>query len=287
MDLSIIIPSYNTEALLDRCLDSIHKSLAHTPLTYEVIVVDNASTDNSVAMMKKKYPRVRCIKNATNAGYGKANNQGIRQANGTYILLLNSDIVAFPDAIDTLVSFAKTKSNAFIGGKLLNEDKTPQSSCGLMFSLPVVFTMLFLKGDSLGITRYSPTSATIVSWVSGACLLGKKQAFEAVGFFDEHIFMYMEEIDFLYRAKQKKYTVYFYPDAPFIHTGAASSHSRKTPVLNIYRGLLFFYKKHKETWELSVLRILLQIKARVAIRIGRLLKRADIVSIYEEALRLV
>jgi GT2 family glycosyltransferase len=287
MDLSIIIPSYNTKNLLDRCVSSIIKSLERGSTSYEIIVVDNHSTDGSVELLKKNYKTVKTIVNEENIGYGRANNQAIRLAKGDYILLLNSDISVKDDAIEQLVTIGRKHAEAFVGGKLLNEDNSPQASCGPFYTLPVVFGMLFAKGDALGITRYSPGTKTQVDWVSGACLGGTKAAFCDVGLFDESIFMYMEEIDFLYRAKIKGYTTLFYPASIFVHTGAASSGQKRDPVINIYRGLIYFYTKHRSIIELEILRSFLFVKAVLAILIGKLRRDTSLVMIYEKAYRMV
>ncbi len=287
MDLSIIIPNYNTKALLDRCLESIYTSSGTGKVSIEIIVIDNASKDASVKLLNTKYPRVITILNKKNLGYGAANNQGIRKAEGRYVLLLNTDIKVLDNAIEKLITFAKEKDHVFVGGKLHNEDHSPQPSAGPMYTPSIVFAMLFLKGDSWGMTRYSPDETRQVDWVSGACLMGKKQDFLKIGLFDEDIFMYMDEIDFLYRAKNQGYITFFDADAHFIHTGAASSGSRKEPVGNIYRGLMYFYTKHRSIMEGRVLRVMLKIKAYVAIFLGKITGSIALVSTYEKALRLV
>lgn len=284
MDLSIIIISFNTKKLLERCLDSIYTSLPGASISCEVIVVDNASTDGSVGVLKTKYPRVEKIFNKENLGFGKGNNMGIQRARGTRILLMNSDIQVLDRAIWELYEFGKAHPDAFVGGKLFNEDGSPQASCGPRMHLWNVFLMLFAKGDTLGITRYSPDTEKKVDWISGACILGMKKAFLDVGLFDEEIFMYMEEIDFLYRAKKSGYSVLFYPGARFIHTGAASSGTRKQPVANIFRGLLYFYKKHRPVWEQHVLRVVLILKATGVKIIGTLLGNRELIEIYDNAL---
>lgn len=284
MDLSIVIPSYNTKALLGRCLTSIYASLTNESLMYEVIVVDNASSDGSSSLVRNKFPQTTLLLNKKNLGYGKANNQAIKKARGKYILLLNSDIIVQNRAIGALYRFIKKQNAIFAGGKLFNEDGSPQSSCGPFYTLPVVALMLFTRGDHWGATRWSPNETRPVDWVSGACLIGAKSSFLDVGLFDENIFMYMDEVEFLYRARKQGYLTYFCHDAQFVHTGAASSGSRKTPVTNIYRGLLYFYKKHRDPFSLAMLRIILTSKALAAILLGRMIRRRDLVQTYEEAL---
>ncbi|MEK7543842.1 MAG: glycosyltransferase family 2 protein [Patescibacteria group bacterium] len=284
MDLSIIIPSYNTRALLERCLTSIFVSLKSSHILYEVIVVDNASGDGSPELVRNKFPQVHLVCNKVNVGYGKANNQALHKARGTHVLLLNSDIVVQNDAIGVLYRFVKDKDKVFAGGKLFNEDGSLQPSCGPFFSLPVAALMLFAKGDYWGATRYSPDQTQRVDWVSGACLMGRKSAFTDLGFFDERIFMYMEEIELLYRAKEKGYMAFFVAEAQCIHTGAASSGERRTPVVNIYKGLVYFYKKHHSPLAGEVLRGMLRAKALAAILLGRMIGKPTIIRTYEEAL---
>lgn len=289
MELSIIIPSFNTRALLEQCLDSINESLKANELDYEIIVVDNHSTDGTrQLLLSTKYAdRVIKILNKENLGYGRANNQGIKIARGKYLLLLNSDIVVLDQAIIKLVDFVRNHPGSFAGGKLLNLDRSPQASAGPRYFLPIVFLMLFLQGDKLGITRYSPNKIKEVDWVSGACLLGEKAVFEKVGFFDEKIFLYMEEIELLYRIKQQGHSIFFVPWAAFIHRGAASSEDQREPVIQIYRGLLYFYRKHRSIIEIETLKALLYLKAWLAILISFVIFNPRLREIYAKALRLV
>jgi GT2 family glycosyltransferase len=287
-DLSVIIVSFNTKKLTEECLSSTIKSLKGSQLSYEIIVVDNVSTDGTREMLKKKFPAVKTIFNAENVGFGKGNNQGIRIANGEYILLLNSDTVVLNNAIGKLVSFAKQHPNAFVGPKLLNPDRSPQSSCGPFFSLPVVFAALFLKGDFIGLTRWSPNKARKVDWVSGACILAPKKLLKEDLLFDENIFMYMEEIDLLMRARKKGYPTYFYPRSLIVHLGAASStNKKKGPVINIYRGFIYLYKKHGTPASLALVRLMLRTKAIIAWCVGVVLGKALLKETYEEAYRMV
>lgn len=284
MDLSIIIPSFNTKNLLDRCLKSIVNSLRSSSMQYEIIVVDNASKDGTRELLKRKYPRVRTILNNVNLGYSKSNNLGIQEAKGRYVLLLNSDTVVLKNAIKQLYAYCKLHTKSFVGGKLFNENMSPQPSCGPFYTIPVVALMMFLKGDYWGLTRYSPNKTQRVDWISGACLMSQKSSFIDAGLFDENIFMYMEDIELLYRARKKGYAAFFFRSAEFIHTGSGSSADRRTPVVNIYRGLRYFYEKHESPRALWVLGAMLGFKALLAIQIGRIMRKQGLVQTYEEAL---
>lgn len=293
IELSIIVISYNTKKITENCLKSIETSLKQSPLSYEVILVDNASTDGSIERFKSndlRFKNLKIIENKNNLGFAKANNQGVKEAKGKYILFLNSDIVVLENAIEKLLAFFKQNEITiqFLGGKLLNKDNSPQPSCGPFYSLPVIFGALFLKGDYWGLTRYSPNTVKEVDWISGACILTKKEYYNAVGGFDEQIFMYMDEIDLLYRAKKKNYRVFFYPETEFIHLGSASSDGRMYPILQVYKGFLYFYHKHHNAkLPIFLLRFMLQLKSWIAIIIGKLTRNSYLIRTYEEAQKLV
>lgn len=288
MDLSIIIVSFNTVDITRDCLTSIYKHLEKSPVSFEVIVVDNVSTDGTREMLAKQFPQVRTVLNAKNAGFGIANNQGIKKAKGTYILLLNSDTILLDDSLVSMLSFARSHPGSFVGPKLLNADKTSQTSAGRFFSLPVVFAVLFLRGDRMGWTRSSPNETTMVDWVSGACILGERKLFLDNLLFDEKIFMYMEEVDLLYRARRAEHRTYFYHKCRIVHLGSGSStNKRKGPVLNIYKGFVYFYKKHYGRFSLALLRLMLKAKAAIAWFLGVATGNAYLKETYAEAYRLV
>lgn len=288
MDISVVIVSFNTKTLLDNCLTSLYTSIRGKLFDVEIIVVDNVSTDGTREMFAKKYPKVITILNSENVGFGIANNQGIQKAIGEYVLLLNSDTIVPNHAIEKLYEFTKKHPRSFVGPKLLNMNRTSQTSCGPFFSLPVVFASLFLKGDVIGLTRWSPRKTKHVDWVSGACMMGAKKLFMDDLLFDEDIFMYMEEVDLLMRAKRKGYGTYFYAGAQIIHLGGGSSTNKRTgPVLNIYKGLLFVYNKHHSKRALAMLKLLLRIKALILITLGFVTGSTYLKTTYAEALKLV
>lgn len=238
-------------------------------------------------MVANDFPQVKLIVNKKNLGYGRANNQALQQAAGQYVLFLNSDTEVLNEGVEKLLNFMKkNKGVDLAGGKLFNQDGTSQPSSGPFYSLPVTFLMLFLRGDKIGLTRWSPDKIREVDWVSGAALMAKRSIFEKL-LFDENIFMYMDEIEFLYRAKKVGFKVFFYPEAKFIHVGAASSQEKKTPVLNIYRGLIYFYQKHYSGWRLLLLKSMLKIKALSAYCWGLLTSNSYLKKTYVEAFTLV
>jgi len=289
-ELSIIIISYNTAEITKNCLESVVKSIENK-INYEIILVDNASSDKTISLLTDyglRITNLKLIKNDKNLGFAKANNQGVKVAKGKYILFLNSDIVVLEDAIAKLLDFFKTKENTihFLGGKLLNKNLSPQPSCGPFYTLPVVFGALFLRGDYWGLTRSSPNKVKEVDWVSGACILTKKEHFDKIGGFDEKIFMYMDEIDLLYRAKKQEFKVYFYPESRFIHLASASSGGKTYPILQVYKGFLYFYKTHYSRLEIFLLKILLKLKALIALSIGKLSNNNYLIETYEKAYRI-
>jgi GT2 family glycosyltransferase len=292
-DLSIVIVSYNTRKITHQCLESIYKSFrtykSQSELSFEIVLIDNASVkDDSasyLAAYAKRHKNIQFVANATNTGFGPANNQGVKMARGKYVLLLNSDTIILKDAIQKLFSFYQKNENTkhFIGPKLFNKDMTPQASAAPFYTLPVIIGALFFRGDYWGLTRYSPKVLRKVDWVSGASIMTKKEYFEKAGGFDETIFMYMEEVDLLYRAKKLGLNTYFYPKAKIVHLGSASSNGKTFPILQVYRGFIFFYKKHYSKFALFLLRFLLRLKAGLAWFLGFIINNDYLKKTYEEA----
>lgn len=291
-DLSIVIVSYNTKKITEDCVESINRSLTNTKIKYEIIVVDNNSRDGSAQMLQKiaqdKDSHLVYFQTGSNLGFGRGNNFGVKKANGKYILLLNTDIIILNRSIEKLYNFylENEKRVHFLGAKLLNRDLTPQSSVCRFFTLPVVFATLFLKGDYWNLTRSSPNKFSQVDWISGACIMTTKKLYLRLGGFDKNIFMYMEEVDLLYRAKKSGLNTYFYPDSQIIHLGSASSTGKTFPILQVYRGFIFFYKKHYSIFHLLILYLILKFKATIAYLIGKIKNDSYLIKTYGEAFKL-
>ena len=290
MKLSVIILSYNTKDLLKNCLESIRKYTYG--LEFEIIVVDNGSKDESVEEVKKfkmQNLKLKIIENKTNLGFAGGNNVGIRKALGEYILLLNSDTFLKDNALLKMVKFLDSRPDiSVLGPRLLNQDGSFQASVGRFPTLPVVFWMLFKEhfGGSEYV-RLSPKEESEVDWLMGAALMARKNIFKKAGLLDENIFMYMEEVEWCYRVKKAGFKIYFYPEAEIIHLWQGSSRTgRKDPILNIYRGLIYFYRKHKNPAELSLLRLLLKLKALGALGLGYIENNQYLKETYGEAFKL-
>ncbi|MCJ7804134.1 glycosyltransferase family 2 protein [Patescibacteria group bacterium] len=222
MDLSIIIVSFNTKDLLKKCLLSLSPKA-------EIIIVDNDSNDGTIEMlkeMKASCPALKIIFNQENRGFAKAVNQGLKQAKGEYLLLLNSDIFVKKNALDKLIAFAKDQHQAgVIGGRLLNPDGSPQGSCFYLPTLWRVIREFWLGKDNLSMMRkYFPIGKkpVEVEVVSGAVFLIPKRVLSKIGFFNERYFMYFEDLDYCRRVSQAGYKVYYLPEAEFIHAHGAS-----------------------------------------------------------------
>ena len=261
--LLILIVSWNTRDLLRDCLRSIQ---ADTHPDWDVLVIDNASTDDSVAMVRREFPAVRLIENAVNSGYASANNQGLRASTAPYALLLNSDTIATPDAIHGLVAFMDAHPEAAaVSPRLLRADGTAQP---FAFGGDPTLSYLLRRG-ALRITtgRYLHDWATArtqsVDWVSGACMLVRRTATEQVGLLDEGFFMYFEDDDWCLRMRRAGWKVYYHPDQAIVHLGGRSLARNPRAQTAYEASLRYFYRKHYGPLASLVLRLLLPVYSRM------------------------
>jgi N-acetylglucosaminyl-diphospho-decaprenol L-rhamnosyltransferase len=277
--ISIIILNWNTRDLLAQCLDSIeqHKDT----LQLEIIVVDNASTDGSQAMLKENYPQIRLITNNQNVGFAKGNNQAMQLAQGDYFLLWNSDTFATPGAIQSLLALAEKEPRAaIVGAQLWNADKSFQASYSPFPNQWREFLILTGMGRRLLGHAYpslgpdEEKGPQIVDYVEGACLLVRRQAFQDVGGFDEGYFMYAEEVDWCYTMAKHGWQVWYQPEARVIHLGGASSADRRTHrEADLYRSRIRFFRKHYGSRSAQLLKIQIYISAALKNVIHGMLRR--------------
>lgn len=230
--VSIIIVNWNTKDYLEKCLTSIYETTKDT--IFEIIVVDNASSDGSTEIIRSKFSHVTLIENKENSGFGAANNQGIKISKGKYILILNPDTIILPECLDRLVNFLDQHSDVgAIGPKILNPDGTVQLTCARNFPTPLTeffaYSILFRKflcnkifGNYL-MTYWDHNDEREVSALSGSCMMFGRKALDEVGLFDENFFMYGEDLDLCYRIKKGGWKIWFLPNAQIVHYGGQSS----------------------------------------------------------------
>ncbi|MCX8052920.1 MAG: glycosyltransferase family 2 protein [Armatimonadetes bacterium] len=254
MRLSIVIVNWNTTLLLVECLESIR---AHPPrAANEIVVVDNASGDFNEKVFRERFADVKLIVNPANVGYARANNQAIDVSSGEYILLLNPDTQVAEGALDTLVDFMDDHPNAAAcGAKLVRPDGTVERS---VRSFPYPAAIAF---EFLGLSRLFPHNRVLgryrMTWFGydqeievdqpmGSCLIIRRAVIDEIGAFDEQFPIFFNEVDWLYRAKQAGYRVYFTPKAVVVHHGAAatSQAGRRRMIRESHDSLARFYAKH-------------------------------------------
>jgi N-acetylglucosaminyl-diphospho-decaprenol L-rhamnosyltransferase len=235
MDLSIIIVNWNSLDYLQGCLASIYRNTSG--LRFEIIVVDNASPNGDVDILRTIFPAVKIIKCHQNLGYARANNLGFKTSAGAAVLMLNPDTELVGPAINRLVEALRSLPDAgIIGGKHVNPNLTVQTTSIHRFPTVLkevadieVLRRLWPRCPlwSIGPLFSRSLQPVSVDIIPGACMLLRREVFEQVGMFSEEYFMYAEDIDLNYKVAKAGYKRYFIPDAVIIHYGGGSS-SRQT-----------------------------------------------------------
>lgn len=250
MDISVIVLTHNSEAEIKKCLTSLNAELCF--LKHEIVVVDNASVDHTVDIIKEDFPHVNLIQNKSNLGVAKARNIGLKQAKGDFLFILDDDTIVLTGGITALLQYIK--ANADVGlcaPQLLNVDGSLQVN-----ALP--YPSVLVKGQrilSKLIRKEIPyTYAQLVanqepflpSYVIGAAQLIRKEAFAQVGFLDESIFYGPEDADFCLRMVQKNWKVVCLPYAKIVHTYQRKSYrlNQFKIIIHHMRALLYFWNKH-------------------------------------------
>jgi GT2 family glycosyltransferase len=226
IDVSIIIVNYNTKDLILQCLQSIFENTVD--ISFEVIVVDNASDDGSCASINEKFPQVNLVSSEKNLGFGRANNLGARLASGTFLFLLNSDTLLIENSIKFLKIFFENSNDptiAVVGVKILDKNKKPHISYG---NFPSIYQEIFEYGLLKIFKKYyaeklSPsiidksTEIKNVDYIIGADMFFKKSVFDSISGFDEDFFLYYEETEICFRLKKLGYKIVWNPNTSIIH----------------------------------------------------------------------
>ncbi|MHB1005800.1 MAG: glycosyltransferase family 2 protein [Chloroflexota bacterium] len=283
LDLSIVIVTYNVVGLLRACLRSVVASEGE--FDYEVIVVDNRSSDGSAVMVRREFPEMQAILSPVNGGYAYGNNLGLARASGRYVLLLNPDTELPPTALADMLTYLDLRPWAGAAGpKLVRADGSLDLACRRSFPTPEVslyrmlgLSRLFPRSRRFGrynLTYLDPDVPTEVDSVVGAFMLMRGKALEQVGLLDESFFMYGEDLDMAFRLKQVGWRILYNPAVVVLHRKGESSKQRKvSTTYEFYRAMLVFYRKHywRENHFLLNWLVTLAIVARGAMMIGRLL----------------
>ena len=255
MDISIIIVNWNTRELLRKCLESVEATVR--PFSREIIIVDNASVDSSVAMLRECFPDIRLIENIENRGFGAANNQALRVMTGRYALLLNSDAVLTDNAVYELYSFMESRPDAAMAcGQLLNADGSRQNSIAAFPSLLTLMTNVplleYLFPKHFPSKRYNYPGPVEVDSGIGACLMVRKAAIDAVGMFDERYFFFFEETDWAYRMRRGGWKIVHLPQAHIYHFQGQSAKMNPRSRIEFYHSRYQFLKKWRSPFQYAL-----------------------------------
>jgi len=256
IDLSIIIVNFNGAGLLENCLSSIYKNTRK--ISFEIIFIDNNSSDHSVEIAEKRFSGIKIIRNKENRGFSRANNQGLEICQGRYALLLNTDTVVKEGAFDLMVEFmdANPKVGA-CGPRVLNADGTPQRQGGF-FSRKFWLSKIPVRVD----------------FVIGACLMVRREAIEKVGNLDENLFFSNDDLDWCLRIRKAGWQLYFLPQAEVIHHGGFTTRRfNRQLFVEGFRGGLYFSRKHYGNLIYQIYRALLVITLPFLIIISFLFDR--------------
>ena len=247
-DLSIIIVNYNDQRFLKDCLSSVYNETPH--IKFEIIFVDNNSSDNSVALVRQEFPKVKIIQNKENLGFCKANNQGLKIFQGRHALLLNTDTIVKSRALEKMVGFMDANPNVGVcGPRLLNPDGTPQHQGGL-------FNRRF----------WLSKKSIKVDYMLGACLMVRREIVNKVGGLDENFFFSNDDLDWCRRITKAGWGVYFLPQAEVIHYGGFTTKRFNQRIfVEGFRGGLYFSKKHYGSFIYYAYRFLLAFSMLIAI----------------------
>jgi len=258
-DISVIIVSYNTAHLLHEALTALRVSASQ--FSVQIIIVDNASTDESVALIRRDFPNCHLIENRVNVGFGRANNQALEILTGRYVLLLNTDAFIAPDTISTTVNFMDSNPECgILGVKLTGRDGTLQPSARYFPTPWNIFLMrtglhrfsLFKKIRLVDDPDWNYKTTQLCDWVPGCYYLIRKAVIDEVGLFDPRYFLYCEEVDHCMAVKKAGWTVACLPETTVVHIGGESAKSdsaitkngRQIEALKIESELLFFRKNY-------------------------------------------
>lgn len=244
-DISLLIVTYNSANAITSCLRSIQSAGKGSP-AFEIIIVDNASTDTTREIIRGQFPGVALIANNNNPGFAAAVNKGAEAAKGKYLLLLNPDTAVPENFLQRLPDFLQSNSQAsVVGVNLVDAKGNHQPSCWKTPGLFTVLSEMFLPYKmSLGLVTDNPALRSEVSMVSGACMAIRKELFDRLHGFDAEYFMYYEDADFCFRARKEGYKIFYNPEIKVLHHAGGSTSDMQLFYERLYTSKLLFFKKN-------------------------------------------
>jgi len=268
--ISIILVNYNGVDFLYDCLYSIKQFVEDS--NYEVIIIDNASSDNSIKVIEDNFPLFRLICSPNNLGFGKANNLAVKYSRGEHLLFLNTDTILTENTPKILLDYLRKHEDiGAIGGRLTFKDGSFQLSYGKLPNLLVEFfykirVALDNKWHQIFSDFYDKKYSRVktVDWITGACLMIRRDVFQDLNGFDESFFMYFEDIDICKRINESGFKVLYYPETTLIHLLGGSGRSMKKGINTYYReSQLHYYQKHLGQFQTKVLKLYLRFSGRI------------------------
>jgi len=247
IDLSIIIVNYNTKTFLKNCINSILKNTKE--INYEIIVSDNNSTDGSQDMVQTQFADVIFIANNDNLGFSRANNIGYIYSQGENLLFLNSDTLILDDSLEKMNKYLKVHPEVgIVGPKIFNSKGQPTRSYMRFLDIRKLFLgskyfrpLINTEKHKLHFSWYDFDSIQKVPWISGACMMIKRHAFQQAGLFDEGYFLYLEDMDLCLQVTKIGYQVLYLPKAEITHYFGGSSQSNSNTLNSIHRNSIIYY----------------------------------------------
>jgi N-acetylglucosaminyl-diphospho-decaprenol L-rhamnosyltransferase len=270
MQLSIILVNYNGFFVISECLNSLKDILQS--FDYEIIIIDNASTDDSIATIKDKFPSFSLICSQVNLGFGKANNLAAKHSNGEYLLFLNTDTILTENTPQILADYLTQHQDVgAVSPRITFRDGSYQLSCGKLPNLAIelldkIRYGLDQKWHHIFGSLYNKQHSTVQEkgWLTGACLMMRRDVFEQLGGFDESFFMYFEDKDICKRVNEAGWKVVYYPHTSLIHLLGGSSSGIQTSANTYYRdSQLYYYQKHLGKFQTAMLKFYLRLSGKV------------------------
>jgi GT2 family glycosyltransferase len=247
--VSAVIVNYNSGENLLRCVNGIYGNV------FEIIIVDNASSDGSTEKVLSSYPDVKIIKNPVNEGFSKGANTGIRNSRCDYVLIMNPDVFIEKEGIDLLLKCLEEEpSLGVLAPKLVSPEGKTELSYGSDPSILNEFIQKFKSKIGIGRNRNGN-----VHWVSGACFMARKRALMEIGLFDENFFLYFEDADLCKRMRENGWNIKYLPSACAVHVRGGSRDSERV-LLEYRKSQFLYYKKHNSWISFYILKLYLFLK---------------------------